>query len=549
MSTRNTARRNGNFPSTQNIPIGFSFNYTENFNRIVELDPENYATWKTDMLYLLDINNLIDYITIEKIKKYKKNKINNLDNYIIDKLDNSIVYQKDTDPIDIKNDNITKWVIINSLGKQTRKIIGNRGKTAFETWKILENSFTKGKEQLKSELKTKIENLKYNTEIDINIFIAALENIFEELEYIDTPINDEIKVGIFNRSLPENLRFINVFQFKENWVECKKYAAKIIPDIIFSNLKEKNITSTTNVNTQINTDALSNERTYKPKRRNGKCSFCKKFGHYSYECRYKNFDKNKRNDKYLKQFKSTNKPMNTNIYKNYNIKNKYKKFKKSFKNKNYALNSNIKKSSYKEYKDNYINLFNKDYNTKTINEIFMIENEQSDKTNKIDDISVWIIDSGASTHITNHANSLINKKHHEETIMFANGKKIKSTCIGDFVGYINDHKIILKNVLLVPAFKRNLISVSKLIEQNFRVIFHSKYDFPHVSIYNQNGDRIITISVNENTNTFKLIISKYKIIKNNTAYYNTSTKTINNNRDRSDKYLGTVDLVIWILNK
>jgi len=63
MSTRNTTRRNGNSSSTQNPPIGFTFNYTENFNRIVELDPENYATWKTDMLYLLDINNLIDYIT------------------------------------------------------------------------------------------------------------------------------------------------------------------------------------------------------------------------------------------------------------------------------------------------------------------------------------------------------------------------------------------------------------------------------------------------------------------------------------------------------
>jgi len=103
-------------------------------------------------------------ISHEKIKKYKKNKINYLNDYIVDKLDNSIVYQKDTDPLDIKNDNITKWVIINSLGKQTRKIISNRGKTAYETWKILENSFTKGKEQLKSELKTKLENLKYNEE-------------------------------------------------------------------------------------------------------------------------------------------------------------------------------------------------------------------------------------------------------------------------------------------------------------------------------------------------------------------------------------------------
>lgn len=31
------------------------------------------------MLYLIDIYNLVDYVTVEKIKKYKKNKVNNLE--------------------------------------------------------------------------------------------------------------------------------------------------------------------------------------------------------------------------------------------------------------------------------------------------------------------------------------------------------------------------------------------------------------------------------------------------------------------------------------
>ena len=127
-STTNDSTTND---STTNVP-GISFIYTDNFNRITDLSTENYPIWRSNLLYLLDINNLIDYVTTEKVKKIKKNKISNIDDFIVEKLDKSVAYPKSTDPLDIRNDNITKWVIINSLGNETRKIIENRGKTAFE---------------------------------------------------------------------------------------------------------------------------------------------------------------------------------------------------------------------------------------------------------------------------------------------------------------------------------------------------------------------------------------------------------------------------------
>jgi len=218
-----------------------SFNYSENFNQVTTLSTENYVSWRTKMLYLLDINDLVDYVTTEKIKKIKRNKVNNLEDYIIDKLDRSVVYPKTTDPQDIKNDNTTKWIILNTLTDETKKIIENRGKTAFEVWKILECSFTKGKEQLKSELKEKLDKLKYDPNMDINIFISFMENIFDELEILNYNITDDARVGILNRSLPENLRWINVFQFRDNWENCQKFVVKVIPDIIYSRKKESQI--------------------------------------------------------------------------------------------------------------------------------------------------------------------------------------------------------------------------------------------------------------------------------------------------------------------
>ena len=78
-----------------------------------------------------------------------------------------------------------------------KKLIETRGKTAFESWKILENSFTKGKEQLYAEINEKLNNLKCDSLTDINIFIATLENLFDELEFINKPLSEEAKVGIF----------------------------------------------------------------------------------------------------------------------------------------------------------------------------------------------------------------------------------------------------------------------------------------------------------------------------------------------------------------
>ena len=147
-----------NQSQTSNLPINttnsipsINFTYSENFNKTMELNTENYPSWKTTMLHFLDMNDLIDYILTEKVRKFKINKIENLNNYTIDKINPSLAYHKDIDSNTVKLDNITKWIILNSIGDATKKLIETRAKNAFESWKILENSFTKGKEQLHAE--------------------------------------------------------------------------------------------------------------------------------------------------------------------------------------------------------------------------------------------------------------------------------------------------------------------------------------------------------------------------------------------------------------
>jgi len=502
-NNRNNNRRN----NPENItPQGISFTYSENFNRVVNLTTENYPSWRTNILYLLDINNLIDYINVEKIKKFKRININNdINDYIQDKMDRTLFYHKSTDPSDIKNDNITKWIIINTLGDETRKIIENNGKTAFEMWNILRASFTKSNEQIKLELKEKLEKAKYDINIDINIFISFLQNIFDELESLEYRIPDDTRVGILNRSLPDDLRFINVFQFKENWNMCIKYVTKVIPDILYSNKKEgKSIKQENNELMFVQTNKRNNNnKRYKNNRKNGRCFICRKYGHYANECKY---NKNNRNKNY-----------NKHIYKKFKLSTNKKPFSKKPRNSKYKpkhTESHALLAS-NDNKDNiYKEAFTKDFNSdpEIVSYYFESENNNNyNQHNTSSKIHTWIIDSGASVHITNDLELLINPINHVESITFANGDKIQSSHKGKFIGFINNNKLELEDVLYVPDSNKNLISISKLTHLNYKFIFSKFNNKSHMFIYSPNGKRITSITANHNTNTYELWITSNKI--------------------------------------
>jgi len=66
----NTKRNNKNQVITIEKPIDIrptiKFNYSENFNRVVELNIENYNRWRAKTLHLLSINDIVGYITKEE---------------------------------------------------------------------------------------------------------------------------------------------------------------------------------------------------------------------------------------------------------------------------------------------------------------------------------------------------------------------------------------------------------------------------------------------------------------------------------------------------
>ncbi|OIT33516.1 hypothetical protein A4A49_65846, partial [Nicotiana attenuata] len=76
----------------------------------------------------------------------------------------------------------------------------------------------------------------------------------------------------------------------------------------------------------------------------------------------------------------------------------------------------------------------------------------------------WILDSGATNHMTHNKSILTNVKTlvYPYLVTLPNGYKVKVTLIGDV---ILSPKFSLKKVLFVPNFKFNLISVHSLTVQ------------------------------------------------------------------------------------
>ena len=84
---------------------------------------------------------------------------------------------------------------------------------------------------------------------------------------------------------------------------------------------------------------------------------------------------------------------------------------------------------------------------------------------------IWIINSGASRHMTPNESIFTSKQSVQTTVTVANGEKLHAQGIGDVKVNINSQLIQMKDVLYVPDLDTNLLSISALNQNRFSVLF------------------------------------------------------------------------------
>ncbi|UYV63822.1 K02A2.6-like [Cordylochernes scorpioides] len=110
----------------------------------------------------------------------------------------------------------------------------------------------------------------------------------------------------------------------------------------------------------------------------------------------------------------------------------------------------------------------------------------------------WILDSGATSHMSTDINLLDDFQDDSRKITLLDDRFIKSNGIGTVEIYKDDnHLLTLKEVLYVPELNSNLISVSKITEDEKQIIF----DENGARIIDNNGSSIITAKREDNIYT------------------------------------------------
>lgn len=90
----------------------------------------------------------------------------------------------------------------------------------------------------------------------------------------------------------------------------------------------------------------------------------------------------------------------------------------------------------------------------------------------------WYADSGTSNHVTNNYDNISNPAEYggKDCVTIGNGDKLSITCVGNSVLTYGYHVLNLENVLCVPEIAKNLVSISKLAQDNnVHIEFHGNF--------------------------------------------------------------------------
>ena len=91
-----------------------------------------------------------------------------------------------------------------------------------------------------------------------------------------------------------------------------------------------------------------------------------------------------------------------------------------------------------------------------------------------DDLSPWIVDSGATNHVCSSLQMLSSSREladRDVTMRVDSGEVVSAKAVGVAPLNFRNKFLVLNNVYFIPGFRRNLISVSMLHEQLFSISF------------------------------------------------------------------------------
>ncbi|ORX82628.1 hypothetical protein BCR32DRAFT_278696 [Anaeromyces robustus] len=366
------------------------------------LGKNNFKTWDDELYLLLERYNLNKYIEKDIMKKIRKDTIkdSNLNKYIEVRNNKNLVYAQSVTKEMVAEDNLTKSLMANSISEDIKEKLSFKYNTAYEIYKILSTPNKYSNNERKQVILKELDDLKFNENNEtMSMFIAHMDNLFTELENLGETKTDREKYDYLFNSIKINLIYIsNMNSYCDNWKKC----CEVIIDAHQHNkylLEKRAIKYNNNKQTNNNIEVNYVKSNYNRKRRI-KCYKCNKYGHKADECGYKNNHKeNYKNKNYRYHRSKKEEEQKEPAESNYTTRKEEEEEEDSYKYIDFA----IEYDNYEEYKNNA-----KSQANSTKDNL----NYEEGITNNI--ITTWVLDSGASYHMTYVTNLSISKTNYME---------------------------------------------------------------------------------------------------------------------------------------
>jgi len=496
-----------------------------NNNNIKLTGSENFSLWIDHILWVIRKEELIDYVTTDKIGEI------------------DIDHPSGPNEITtVMNNGKARVILVESMTPQVHsEVVGIN--SAYNMLEKLKKKYGGDDNNIAYWVRT-LNSLSASDETEIMDVLDKMNNIFKTMEKKKLILSENDKLRYVYHSIPRSYlgkfelndkddfeslynridKDLSRISFIDNWKEKNRFHEPMEIDYI---IKESN----NNINNQNN---LQNNYDNKNYNKHKYCDICKMNNHNTDDCRFNLKNKNKNKSK----FKNINYNRNNNYFNNsYNNKNKnyYNNNNNNNSNKkgiyytgfipnddiNNYYNSNVgfhdikamfleKEKHYSINNNNCINNDNYVNNNKNLNKgqnikkyynnicSVNLNNKSNVSFDNLCNKSVWLYDSGAGEHLTNNKRLLINYKEEQSVLTCANGSNLIFEGYGEFHGFINNHRITFKRVLYSKDVSRNIISGIELAKMDIKAITEKDKDNSvHLQLYDKYNKCIGTFTANK----------------------------------------------------
>ncbi|UYV70438.1 K02A2.6-like [Cordylochernes scorpioides] len=361
-------------------------------------------------------------------------------------------------------------------------------KTSKEIWTALHSRYEGNIKGKCIEAKNNVSRLTMKKEETWEQYLLRAEKLLQEASILGGSMEDEEFITAFIRGLPPKYNLVSM--------QFDNYPDATISDIrrIFElhearNKNSKDENAAYNMGHKFNKNFKKNSSDSNRERK-PKCFICQKFGHKAAVCWFNPVNKRKEN------------------------------------NQGNSIQT-IPKQTFSKYKQypSRASLRGKNHNQETAMNLHISSPDFNNKCK-------WILDSGATSHMSTDINLIDDLQDDSRKITLPDDRFIKSNGSGTVETYQDDnHLLTLKEVLYVPELNSNLISVSKITEDEKQIIF----DENGARIIDNNGSSIITAKREDNIYTIdacaniKLEENVFKTQENNWKIWHKRLAHINEN--------------------